>query len=482
MSVRNFVRKPIAAALLGIALGVPTGAVIALGQSDAAANPTASSVQNTPGNPRALLPDFAALVRQYGPAVVNITVKDTVRTSARGPGPQGPGAEEDPFAPFREMPRGQQPPMRGQGSGFIIEANGVILTNAHVVADASEVSVKLTDQREFNAKVIGLDPTSDVAVLKIEAQNLPTVKLGNPDKVAVGEWVVAIGSPFGFTNSVTQGIVSAKGRTLPDGSYVPFLQTDVAVNPGNSGGPLFNLAGEVVGINSQIFSRTGGYQGLSFAIPIDVAMNVSQQLQATGHVSRGRLGVSIQALDQSLAKTFGLEQPRGALIAAIEPGSPAAEAGLKSGDVILSFNGAQVLEASELPARVASLTPGSPATLGVWREGAASEVKVKLGEMSAPQTAVSDDGKAEAGRLGLAVRPLTQDEQREVETAGLLVEDVTGASAEAGILPGDIVISANGQEIRSVEQLRTLADKAGEHMALLIQREGRRLFVPVEVG
>ena len=481
MSVKTFIRKPIAAAILGITLGVPAGVVFALGgTSDAPVAPTYVAPSSTVAS-RVALPDFAALVRQYGPAVVAITVKENIKTAARGmpPGFEMPEGQS-PFP--QQMPRGRQMPQIGQGSGFIVSADGVILTNAHVVADAKEVTVKLTDQREYTAKVIGQDETSDVAVLKIDAKDLPTVKLGKPDDVSVGEWVVAIGAPFGFENSVTQGIVSAKGRTLPDGSYVPFLQTDVAVNPGNSGGPLFNLAGEVIGINSQIYSRNGGYQGVSFAIPIDVALNVSEQLRTTGHVARGRMGVTVQPLNQTLAKNFGLEQPRGALVANIEKGSAAETAGIKPGDVILSFNGKPVNQSSDLPFQVASLTPGTNAKLGVWREGKLRELDVKLGEMTDQKVAANEDSSQEAGRLGLAVRPLTPNEQSEAETAGLLVQDVDGAAAEAGIQPGDIVISANGKTVGTVDELRRLTEKAGDHMALLIQRGGQRLFVPVEVG
>lgn len=482
MSVHTFIRKPIAAAALGLALGVPTGLVLALGREAPEPQAPATVTQNITPAPRAGLPDFAALVRQYGPAVVNITVRENVRTSARGR-PGFPGLDpDDPMSQFfGQMPPGRPMPSMGEGSGFIIDPSGVILTNAHVVADAREVTVKLTDQREFVARVIGQDRTSDVAVLKIDAQDLPTVKLGNADKVAVGEWVVAIGSPFGFQNSVTQGIVSAKGRTLPDGSYVPFLQTDVAVNPGNSGGPLFNLDGEVIGINSQIYSRTGGYQGVSFAIPIDVAMDVSRQLQTSGHVSRGRMGVSIQPMDRNLAQSFGLDQPRGALVSGVEKGGPAEQAGLRSGDVILALDGEPVRESSELPARVAALPPGSKATLRVWRDRQERDLSVKLGEMNG-ETLARKESPAESGRLGLALRALSQDEQQAAETAGLLVEDVGGAALEAGIRPGDILVSANGQELKSVEQLRDLVDKAGAHMALLVQRGGQRLFVPVAVG
>lgn len=495
MNLPNFVRKPMAAAALGAALAAPVGAVLALGfHSHAeAAMPVAGSLPSLPSSaPQMVVPNFAALVKQYGPAVVNITTKETVKTSSRAPQglPPGFGEGDDPlsqFFGFGQMPRGRGQGgvpgqvLRGEGSGFIVGSNGVILTNAHVVADAKEVTVKLVDRREFTAKVIGQDETSDVAVLKIDAKDLPTVKLGNPDNVAVGEWVVAIGAPFGFENSVTQGIVSAKGRTLPDGSYVPFLQTDVAINPGNSGGPLFNLNGEVIGINSQIYTRSGGYQGVSFAIPIDVAMNVSQQLQTSGHVARGRIGVTVQALDGQLAQSFGLAKPEGALVAQVQKGSPGAEAGLKSGDVILSFNGADIHESSELPAQVARLAPGTKAKLGIWRDGKAKEVVVQLADMGAQEVAAADS--AAAGKLGLSVRPLTKDEQKQIETeGGLLVQDVAGAAAEAGIQPGDVVLAANGKAVGSAADLKAITERASKHLALLVQRGEARLFVPVDLG
>ena len=401
MALKSFVRNPFAAALLGAAaIGLPASALFAMGHETvtvpvAAPVPQASGVVG-----RAALPDFSAMVRAYGPAVVNITTKGMVKTSARGgqlrglPGFGGDGDGDDPFSQFfRQFPQQQQPDqaVRGEGSGFILGADGVILTNAHVVADAKEVTVKLTDRREFTAKVIGQDTTSDIAVLKIDAHDLPTVKVGDASQLQVGEWVVAIGSPFGFENSVTQGIVSAKGRTLPDGSYVPFLQTDVAINPGNSGGPLFNLDGEVVGINSQIYTRSGGFQGVSFSIPIDVAMNVSKQLQATGHVSRGKLGVTIQAINQDLAKSFGLDKPQGALVANVEKDSPAERAGIEPGDVILKLDGTPIDETAQLPAAVAAMQPGSKIKLTVWREGREKELTAKLDQMGDKEVASADD-------------------------------------------------------------------------------------------
>jgi serine protease Do len=492
-SLRTFIRTPFAVAVLAAALAAPVGAVVALGGTQASGVTAVDPHTATPV-PAIALPDFAALARQYGPAVVNITVTENMKTSLRMPPGFGNGNDDsddddsdngNPGIPpwFRGMPPGApQGPMRGQGSGFIVNADGIILTNAHVVADAKTVTVKLTDHREFPAKVIGVDATSDVAVLKIDAKDLPTVKIGDTSRVSVGEWVVAIGAPFGFENSVTQGIVSAKGRTLPDGSYVPFLQTDVAINPGNSGGPLFNLAGEVVGINSQIYSRSGGYMGVSFAIPIDVAMNVSEQLQATGHVARGRLGVTVQPVNGAFAKSFGLEKPEGALISDVDDDSPAAKAGLESGDVILSFNGDAIQDSSELPARVAALKPGQKATIGIWRNRKAKDLTVQVGEMQDRKVASAADKPVPAGKLGLAVRPLDKAEQRESDADGLLVERVAGPAAEAGIQPGDIVLSANGVSVKSVEQLRERVEKADGSVALLIQRDGHRLFVPVDAG
>jgi serine protease Do len=362
------------------------------------------------------------------------------------------------------------------GSGFIVEPDGVILTNAHVVEGADEVRVRLIDRREFKGKVLGADKATDIAVVKIDATKLPTVKLGDPRAVKVGEWVLAIGSPFGFENTVTAGIVSATSRSLPDGTYVPFIQTDAAVNPGNSGGPLFNLKGEVIGINSQIYSRSGGYQGISFAIPVDVAANVKTQLVQHGRVERGRIGVSIQEVSQSLAQSFGLDRPRGALVASVDKDGPAAKAGIKPGDVLLGVNGKTVERSSELPPLVAAVKPGTQATFEVWRDGAKRNVQVRIGELQGePLAAASrEGGKADsAGKLGLAVRP--SDE-------GLVVESVTGPSARAGIRAGDVVTAVNGKPVKSVEDLRAAAEKAKGTVALLVRRGESGLFVPVEVG
>ncbi len=422
------------------------------------------------------LPDFASLVTRVGPAVVNIT-SVTPGTAVAGP------VEEGPFGDFFKrfgMPRPQfeTPPQRGEGSGFIVDANGIILTNAHVVGSGSEVTVRLTDRREFTAKVVGIDKRTDVAVLRIAAKGLPTVKLGNPDALLPGQWVLAIGSPFGFDNSVTAGIVSAKSRALPDENFTPFIQTDVAVNPGNSGGPLFNLAGEVVGINSQIYSRTGGYMGLSFAIPIDLVVYVKDQLLATGKVQRGRIGVTIQEVDQQLADSFGLDRPHGALVSGVEDGSPADKAGVVAGDVITGLEGVAIDRSSELPARVSRLKPGSTATLEVWRDRARRSVKLTIGELEEPVAKVANAGKqARGGRLGLAVRPLSADERKARQVSGgVLVEEVAGPAAEAGLEPGDIVLGVNGRRINAPEQLRDAA-ASGKPVALLVQRGDTQLFV-----
>jgi serine protease Do len=425
-------------------------------------------------NAGALLPDFTGIVERNGPAVVNISVTEEPKVAANMPQFEGMDPNSPFFQFFRQFP-GAVPhgsaPRHGEGSGFIISPDGIILTNAHVVDNATEVTVKLTDRREFHAKVLGSDKPSDVAVLKIDATGLPTVNLGSSLSEKVGEWVLAIGSPFGFENSVTSGIVSAKARSLPDGTYIPFIQTDVAVNPGNSGGPLFNMKGEVIGINSQIFTHTGGYQGLSFAVPIDLAVKVKDQLLQFGKVSRGRLGVTIQQVNQQLADSFGLKRPGGALVASVEDNGPAAKAGIKPGDVILKFNGRAISSSSQLPAQVADVKPGTKATLEISRNGKPREIVVKVGELKSVQTASADTADQEHGRLGLAVRPLNPDEREQAGTKGLVVEAASGPAARAGIEPGDLLLAVNGTPVRSVAQLRALVAKAGKTMALLIQRD-----------
>jgi len=435
----------------------------------------------------AALPNFSALVEAYGPAVVNVT---TI-TSAHEVRDDVPGiSPNDPFYEFfkgfgfgRGGPRAQTPPMRGEGSGFVISADGYILTNAHVVDDANEVTVRTTDRREYRAKVIGIDKRTDVAVLKIDAKNLPVVRIGDANTLKAGEWVIAIGSPFGFENSVTAGIVSATARSLGD-SYTPFIQTDVAVNPGNSGGPLFNLQGEVVGINSQIYSRTGGYEGVSFAIPIDIAMNVKDQLVATGHVRRGRIGVTIQEVNQTLADSFKLSRPRGALVSQVENGGPADDAGVKPGDVILAVNGEDIERSSELPPLIAEVKPGSEVTLKVWRDKAERNLRVKVGELKESQEIARSDagGDSDTGKLGLAVRPLTGEERQELHTAGrIVVEDTDGPAAIAGIQRGDVILAVNGAQVGTVGEFRKAVEAAGSTVALLIQRGDAQIFVPLRV-
>ena len=448
--------------------------------------------------PQAQLPNFTGLVQRYGPAVVNITVTQRATKSSFNPHRRAdPGDDEDdPFSQFfRSLPGGPNGPQfqgprggitRGLGSGFIISSDGTILTNAHVVDGASEVTVKLTDRREFKAKVLGSDKKSDIAVIKIDAKNLPVVALGSSEKLNVGEWVVAIGSPFGFENSVTAGIVSAKARSLPTDSY-PFIQTDVPVNPGNSGGPLFNLNGEVVGINSQIFSESGGFQGISFAVPIDLALHVKDQLVAHGKVTRARLGVTIQDVNQRLANSFKLPRPMGALVSDVESASPAAKAGLKAGDVITKLDGRDIDRSSDLPARISILKPGTTTHLQVWRDGKPTDIDVALGELKDATTIASADAAGDqGGRLGVAVRPLRPDEAKQlgsiVSGNGLVVEEANGPAAEAGIQPGDVILSFNGQPVQTAEQLKGLIAKAGKNAAILVQRGRARIFVPIELG
>jgi serine protease Do len=419
------------------------------------------------------LPDFAAIAEANKGAVVNITSTATPKAGASTPeGLENLPEELRRFLP--QLPQMPPQPRQGMGSGFIVESNGTILTNAHVVEGADEVRVRLTDRREFKGKVVGADKATDIAVVKIEAKGLPVVKLGDPAQIKVGEWVLAIGSPFGFENTVTAGIVSATSRSLPDGTYVPFIQTDAAVNPGNSGGPLFNLKGEVIGINSQIYSRSGGFQGIAFAVPIDVASNVKQQLVAHGSVQRGRLGVSIQEVSQSLAQSFGLDRPRGALVAQVEKGSPAEKAGIRPGDVLLGINGRTVERSAEIPPLVAAVKPGTKATLDVWRDGKKQSLSVTVGELEAEKTAASPRGEsADTGKLGLAVRPAAE---------GLVVESASGAAARAGIRAGDVVTAVNGRPVKSVEELRAAAEKSKGSVALLVRRGEASIFVPVEVS
>ena len=435
--------------------------------------------------------DVADLVEAHGPAVVNISTTRLVKRGTEGfpfavpddeamqeffrrffpPGIPGHG-------PIREIPA------RGAGSGFIVSNDGYILTNAHVVRGADEVEVKLIDKRTFSARVIGSDSRTDVAVIKITANNLPAVKLGDPARLRVGEAVAAIGSPFGFENSVTAGIVSAKGRSLPSESYVPYIQTDVPINPGNSGGPLFNMKGEVVGINSQIYSRSGGYQGVSFAIPIDVAMEVAEQLKTAGKVSRGWLGVVVQEVTADLAESFGMDRPRGALIAQVQADSPAARAGLQAADVILMFGGRLVENSGDLPRMVGMTKPGAKVPLQVWRRGKAQELAVTLGELPGEEQLAGKPGKTYS-RGGLALSELTVEQRRELGIDhGLLVEEVTGDAARAGIRVGDVILAVNNGKVPTVEAFRKAiaAVPKGKSAALLVRRGEGSLYIPLKIS
>jgi serine protease Do len=488
--VANSIRVSVAVLAAAMASAACSGNVATAGAAAVEA-PAATAAQNpapAAGRYAASLPDFAALAEHYGPAVVNVAVVGKQQQVADFPGVSPNDPFYDFFRRFGQQGRGGNPqPLRGEGSGFIVSPDGYILTNAHVVENADEVTVKTTDRREYTAKVVGVDEQSDVAVLKIEAKNLPTVQLGNPDKLRPGEWVVAIGSPFGFENSVTAGIVSATSRAMPGGNYTPFIQTDVAVNPGNSGGPLFNMNGEVVGINSQIYSRTGGYMGVSFAIPINVASSVKDQLIKTGHVTRSRIGVSIQDVTAQLAESFGLDRPRGALVGQVEDDGPGAKGGIKAGDVILKVDGDTIETSSQVPVLVAAKKPGSPVSIEVWRNGGTKELTVRPVQMEdKSQRVANNDAQQsdETSKLGLAVRPLTQQEKRQAETEGdLLVEQVDGPAAGAGVQPGDIILGVNGAKVKSIDELRAAAKKRnGKVVALLIERDNAQIFVPVRVG
>ncbi|HEY2336577.1 MAG TPA: DegQ family serine endoprotease [Burkholderiales bacterium] len=439
------------------------------------------------------LPDFTTLVEQQGNAVVNVSTTQAVRRAAL---PQVPGMDDDEvmeffrrFAPRQPPGQGPQGPQgpgresRSLGSGFILSADGYIMTNAHVIDGADEITVKLTDKREFKAKVIGADKRTDVAVIKIEGASLPVVKFGDPNKLKVGEWVVAIGAPFGFENTVTAGIVSAKGRSLPQENFVPFIQTDVAINPGNSGGPLFNMRGEVVGINSQIYSRTGGFMGLSFAIPIDVAIDIQKQLREKGRVSRGRIGVVIQEVTRDLASSFGLDRARGALVNSVEKGSPAEKAGVEATDIILAFDNKAVDSSSDLPRLVGSTHPGSQATMEVWRKGQTRKLTLTVAELqeervaaNAPARGAKPQAEVAANRLGIVVGELSPEQKKGLGVAsGLVVTDVRPDS-KADVRKGDVLLMLvhKGQQtdLKSVEQFNRLL--AGLDKSAVITLQVRR--------
>lgn len=447
------------------------------------------------------LPNFTSLVESEGQAVVNISTVQAPGAANSGRNFPGiPGMpnipEDDPFFEFfrRHMPSPYGGPQnfesKSLGSGFIISSDGYILTNTHLVDSADEINVKLSDKREFRAKLIGADRKTDIALLKIEATGLPKVTQGDPSKLKVGEWVVAIGAPFGFENSVTAGIVSAKGRSLAQENYVPFIQTDVAINPGNSGGPLFNMKGEVVGINSQIYSRTGGFMGLSFAIPIDVATNISNQLITSGKVSRGRIGVLIQEVTKELAESFGLPKASGALVASVQKGGPAEKAGIEPRDVILKFDGKTVNSSADLPRIVAATKPGSKVPLQVWRNNTTKDMMITVDELPEDEKPIGRTGKRGKGpdtnRLGLSLSELTSDQKKQLETeSGLLVEDmVPGIASRAGIRPGDVILSINNKDVNSVEQFNQLVNKIekGRNIALLVRRGDTATFVTMKIN
>ena len=475
---RTFVGPVIAGALVGAitAAVYPAFAAVSVPEADPA--PVVSG-----------LPDFTDLVAQTSPAVVSIQVTQAV-PAAHQNGGMPPGFEPGTpgFEFFRRfggpMDPEDAPVRQGQGSGFIISADGLILTNAHVVEDAESVTVVMADKRELKARVVGMDATTDVAVLRVKADKLPTLRIGDANQLKVGEWVMAIGSPFGFDHTVSAGVVSAKTRSLPNGGYVPFIQTDVALNPGNSGGPLLNLKGEVIGINSQIYSRSGGYMGLSFAIPIDLAMNVQQQLVAHGKVSRGRLGVSVQSLDQALADSFGLERPRGALIGAVTPDMPAALAGLRAGDVIIELDGRPVEDSAALSRAIAETAPGRDVRLGFIRNGKHKTIDVALGtaEEEGRQVAMIGDD-ASAGRLGVQVAPLGAAlKARAGVEAGVIVERASGAAARAGVRPGDIILAVNAKPVTRPDHLAATLARAPAKVALLVKRPDGEIFIPIDLG
>jgi len=447
------------------------------------------------------LPDFTDLVERTGSAVVNIRTTEKAKPSQGAPG--GPEDEEMqeffkrffgvpmPQAPQPNGPRGRkQVPQadeevpRGVGSGFIISADGYVLTNAHVVDGADEVYVTLTDKREFKAKIIGTDKRSDVALVKLEGTNLPRLSIGDSNKVRVGEWVIAIGSPFGLDNTVTAGIVSAKARDT--GDYLPLIQTDVAVNPGNSGGPLINMRGEVIGINSQIYSRSGGYMGISFAVPIDEAMRVFEQLKATGRVTRGRIGVQIGEVTKDVAESLGLARTQGALVSRVEPGGPAEKGGIEAGDIILKFNGVPIEKSSDLPRLVGNVKPGTRSTVSVWRKGASRDLPLTVTELEPPKVAKRDEKKAKpdmaVNAVGLAVADISEAQRRELKIeSGVVVEAAEGAGARAGFRAGDVILRLNNTDIKDARQFNALVAKLEpKKVAVILVRRGESSqFVPI---
>ena len=455
--------------------------------AQAATQPTAAAQAVIP-TAAANLPDFTALVERVGPAVVNISVRADRKAMAMlqedDDDEQGDPMREF-FKRFGGAPGGPQmrpQPSQGMGSGFIVSNDGYIVTNAHVVDGASEVTVKLTDRREFTAKVVGSDKRTDIALIKIDAKDLPALDISSKPEVKRGEWVIAIGSPFGFESSVSAGVVSGVHRALPNGQMVPFIQTDVAVNPGNSGGPLLNAKGQVVGVNSQIYSRSGGYMGLSFAIPADVAVKVADQIKTHGKVQHGRLGVGIQGLDQSLAQSFGLKDANGAVVGTVEKGGPADKAGFKAGDVIRKIDGTAVVDSTDVTSRIGNTAPGTKVNVEVWREGKPVELVATIGTLDDAKVASAKEDAEAKGKLGVAVRPLTPEEKKDGGKSGVVVERAAGAAAKAGVQAGDVIVGVGAAKVTSPEELKSLIDKSGKTVALLIERQGRQIYVPVKIG
>ena len=438
-----------------------------------------------------LLPDFTKLVEQEGGAVVNIQASRTNENTTLASGEDNIDQlpENDPFSEFFKRLQPSQSDLvepgddeYNFGSGFLISSDGYILTNTHVLSGMNSIKVVLNNRREYTARLVGSDTQTDIALLKIDAQGLPTVKIGDPKTLRVGEWVAAIGAPFGFDNSVTAGIVSAKGRSLPNENYTPFIQTDVAINPGNSGGPLFNLRGQVVGVNSQIYSQSGGFMGISFAIPIDVAMNVADQLRRNGKVERGRIGVVIQEVNYDLAKSFGLEAANGALISQVTPGGPADKAGLQPGDIVQSVNGENVKASSDLPVLVGMMPPGTRLTLGIWRNGKREEVQVTLGSSNTGSAdAGNQSGSATNADNGSGFTSEPTGLQLRSQGQGLLVLQVEGAAQQAGLRRGDIILMVNRTAVSDENSFNQALNHADRTVALLVQRGNSKLFLALEL-
>jgi serine protease Do len=496
MKTTSSARSSALALLMGAAAVFFVPPLTAIVAPAAAATQAAATQAAAPAG----LPDLADLVERTGGAVVNIRTTERIRQGQAGPGTEDEEMQEFfrrffgiPVPPRQQQPspRGRRPGQqqeeetpRGVGSGFIISADGFVLTNAHVVDGADEVYVTLTDKREFKAKIIGVDKRSDVAVVKIEGSNLPRLNIGDPSKLRVGEWVIAIGSPFGLDNTVTAGIISAKARDT--GDYLPLIQTDVAVNPGNSGGPLINMRGEVVGINSQIYSRSGGYMGISFAVPIDEAVRVADQLRTTGRVTRGRIGVQIGEVTKDVGESLGLPKAQGALVQRVEPGSPAERGGLEAGDIILKFNNTNIEKSTDLPRMVGATKPGTRATLTIWRKGASRDITLTIAELEPEKVAKKEERKAKPEQvpnsLGLVVSDLTEGQKKELKIdGGVLVDTAEGPSGRAGLRPGDVIMRVNNNDVKDSKQFVALVSKLDPKRitVLLVRRGDASQFVPI---